>query len=165
MRLEDWYFTQPKVIGTDSMGNPIEGDSDSRVQMRGRFMTRSAATALLTKIQEDIGGPELPLVEDTKWLTPNDPKGRKFYLTTIKGQEFELGQLFAMASQAVGVGAAGRWVEIGAGVTFIADQVKPVVNERPLVETQKPVFVGDAGEFTAADRAMLIRIAGKLGAL
>ena len=134
MRIDEWLKTQPKVIGTQPNGSPIEGDTDANYDMRGRLMPRGAAVALLTEIQAGIGGGELPLITDLGWKTEDDPRGRKFYTTEIAGVSWELGQLWNMRS-ASSVGAPGRWVLQGTILSFVPD---PIVIPAPPVIPYNP---------------------------
>ena len=127
MRLPDWYPTQPKVIGTDSVGNPIEGDSDSRQDMRGRFLTQARASALLGEIAKDLGIPKPALEPDPSWDSSADPFKRIFYNAAHGGTSWELGQLFAYRSVG-GVDAldTGRVPGIHPGLYLIPRKVRPL---------------------------------------
>ena len=163
MRLPDWYPTQPKVIGTDSVGNPIEGDSDSRQDMRGRFLTQARASALLGEIAKDLGIPKPALEPDPSWDSSADPFKRIFYNAAHGGTSWELGQLFAYRSVG-GVDAPGHWEGSWDTPRFVPDPPKgpaPRPNPGPTSGADLSASggtVGDPGTFTAADRKVLREI-------
>jgi hypothetical protein len=137
MRLDEWTKRQPKVIGKDYLGNQIEGgyqgDKPGEIvmepsvqmwDMRPRFHPLSFAAGLIEQLRRDTGLQVDDPVELKTYVpsaggfvpvyrTPNDPLFRKFYVVYVPRGVFdvpmyEIGQLFAIASQA-GVGLPGRW--------------------------------------------------------
>jgi hypothetical protein len=163
LRLPDWYLTQPKVIGTDAFGSPIEGDTDTRQDMRGRFLTQARASALLDEIAADLGIPRPALEKDPSWDSSADPFKRNFYTTSHGRTSWELGQLFAYRSVG-GVDAPGHWEGTWDAPRFVPDPPKPVAprpNPGPTSGadlTAPGGVVGDPGAFTKADRALLREI-------
>lgn len=155
--IDNWYFTQPRVLGTFNSRETIENapddlkDPDGRRYMRGQARTLQQAADMVGKIASDLEVLKPQLFPDLRYDTSSDPLQRRMFKEVeFAGVLWTIGQLFVMMSL-TGVDVSGKWSSPGPGrllFTPVAVEVHPVPQgfepPRPGFHYERSGLMGDA---------------------
>lgn len=139
--IDNWYATQPRVMGTFNVTETIENapddlkDPEGRRFMRGQARTLQQAADMVGKIASDLGVLKPQLFPDLRYNTSGDPLQRRMFREVeFAGVQWTIGQLFVMMSL-TGIDVPGKWSSPGPGrLLFTPD----VVSVHPVPQGFQP---------------------------